>query len=75
MLTYAHIRRITIIIGENGMKTKDLIKLLERNGWKFKRHGSDHDVYIKGAERESVPRHKEIKESLAKSIIKRRGLE
>ncbi|RRK35543.1 toxin-antitoxin system, toxin component, HicA family protein [Schaedlerella arabinosiphila] len=40
----------------------------------FKRHGSDHDVYTKGAERESVPRHKEIKENLAKSIIKRRGL-
>ena len=56
------------------MKTKDLIKLLESNGWKFKRHGSDHDVYIKGAERESVPRHKEIKENLAKAIIKRRGL-
>ncbi len=56
------------------MKTKDLIKLLESNGWKFKRHGSDHDIYVKGAERESVPRHNEIKENLAKAIIKRRGL-
>ena len=56
------------------MKTKDLIKLLEKNGWKLKRHGADHDVYTKGTERESVPRHKEIKENLAKSIIKRRGL-
>ncbi len=56
------------------MKTKDLIKLLESNGWEFKRHGSDHDVYIKGTERESVPRHNEIKENLAKAIIKRRGL-
>lgn len=56
------------------MKTKDLIRLLESNGWKFKRHGADHDVYIKGTERESVPRHKEIKENLAKSIIKRRRL-
>ena len=56
------------------MKTKDLIKLLESNGWKFKRHGSDHDIYIKGTERESIPRHNEIKEHLAKSIIKRRGL-
>jgi len=43
------------------MKTKDLIKLLENNGWKFKRHGSDQDIYIKGTERESVPRHNEIK--------------
>lgn len=56
------------------MKTKDLIRLLESNGWKFKRHGADHDVHIKGTERESVPRHKEIKENLAKSIIKRRRL-
>lgn len=56
------------------MKTKDLIKLLESNGWKFKRHGADHDVYTKGTVRESAPTHKEIKENLAKSIIKRRGL-
>ena len=27
------------------MKTKDLIELLERNGWKFKRHGANHDIY------------------------------
>lgn len=50
------------------MKIKDLIKLLESNGWKFKRHGSDHDIYIKGIERESIPRYNEIKENLAKSI-------
>lgn len=56
------------------MKTKDLIKMLESNGWKFKRHGADHDIYTKGTERESIPRHSEIKENLAKSIIKRRGL-
>ncbi len=56
------------------MKTKDLIKLLESNGWKFKRHGSDHDIYARGAERECVPRHNEIKENLAKAIIKKRGL-
>lgn len=56
------------------MKTKDLIKLLENNGWKFKRHGADHDVYTKGTERESIPRHKEIKENLAKAIIKKHKL-
>ena len=56
------------------MKTKDLIKLLENDGWESKRHGSDHDIYIKGTERESIPRRNEIKENLAKAIIKRRGL-
>ena len=56
------------------MKTKDLIKLLERNGWEFKRHGANHDVYVKGSERENIVRHKEADELLAKAIIKRRNL-
>ena len=56
------------------MKTKELIKLLENNGWKFKRHGANHDVYVKGNERESIVRHREVDEMLAKAIIKRRGL-
>jgi len=56
------------------MKTKDLIKLLEDNGWSFKRHGSNHDIYTKGSKRESVVRHRETDEELAKAIIKRRGL-
>ncbi len=56
------------------MKTKDLIKLLEKNGWTFKRHGANHDIYVKGRERESIVRHKETDEELARSIIKRHGL-
>ena len=56
------------------MKTKELIKLLENNGWKFKRHGSNHDIYVKGSARESIVRHREPDEELAKAIIKRRGL-
>ena len=56
------------------MKTKDLIQLLLNNGWKCKRHGANHDIYIKGTERESIVRHRETDEELAKAIIKRRGL-
>ncbi len=56
------------------MKHKDLIDLLLKNGWQFKRHGGNHDVYTNGKDREAIPRHKEISEQLAKSIIKRRGL-
>jgi len=56
------------------MKTKDFIKLLERNGWVFKRHGGNYDVYVKGNEREAIPRYRELDEELAKTIIKRRGL-
>ena len=56
------------------MKTKDLIALREKNGWKFKRHGANHDIYAKGSEREAVVRHRETDEMLAKAIISRRGL-
>lgn len=56
------------------MKTKDLISLMERNGWKLKRHGASHDIYTNGKDAEMIPRHKEMKENLAKAIIKRRGL-
>ena len=56
------------------MKTKDLIKLLEKNGWQFKRRGGNHDIYMKGNERESIVRHRETDEELAKAIMKRRGL-
>ncbi len=56
------------------MRTKDLIKLLEKNGWTFKRHGANHDIYVKGRERESIVRHRETDEELARSIIKRHGL-
>ena len=56
------------------MKRRDLIKLLEKNGWTFKRAGGNHDVYVKGNEREAVERHREIQEALAQAIIRRRGL-
>lgn len=56
------------------MKTKELIEMLERNGWSFKRHGANHDIYVKGTERESIVRHREVDEELARAIIKRRGL-
>ena len=56
------------------MKRRDLIKLLEKNGWTFKREGGNHDVYVKGNEREAVERHREIPEALAQAIIRRRGL-
>lgn len=56
------------------MKRKDFIKLLEAKGWYFKRNGGSHDIYTDGKSTESVPRHREIDEELAKVIIKRRGL-
>ena len=56
------------------MKRRDLIKLLERNGWYLKRNGGNHDLYTNGVDNEPISRQSEIKEDLAKAIIKRRGL-
>ena len=56
------------------MKRKDLIQILENNGWYLKRNGANHDIYTNGKDSETLPRHAEIKENLAKAIIKRRGL-
>ena len=54
------------------MKRLDLVRTIEKNGAVFIRHGSDHDWY-KNRETgiaEAVPRHRDIKEVLAKKIIK-----
>lgn len=57
------------------MKRRDLIKLLEKNGWYLLRSGANHDIYTNGQSMEPIPRHGEIKEALAKAIIKRQGLQ
>nr|DAO08725.1 MAG TPA: hypothetical protein [Caudoviricetes sp.] len=56
------------------MKRRDLVKLLENNGWWLLRSGASHDIYTNGQRSEPIPRHSEIKEQLAKSIIRRQGL-
>ncbi len=56
------------------MKQRELVKKLESAGFVFERHGSRHDIYARGTEKEEVPRHKEINERLAKVILRRRGL-
>ena len=53
------------------MKRKDLIKRLEKAGFVFERHGGNHDVYKRGKDTENIPRHTEVKENLAKGIIKK----
>lgn len=56
------------------MKRRDLIKLLEKNGWWKSREGAKHDIYTNGTKSEPIPRHSELNELLAKAIIKRNGL-
>jgi predicted RNA binding protein YcfA (HicA-like mRNA interferase family) len=54
------------------MKRRDLIKQVEKRGCILIRHGGKHDWYQNPKTKVSqpVPRHNEIKEYLAKHIIK-----
>lgn len=56
------------------MKRRDLIKLFIKNGWWIKRNGGNHDIYTNGKDCEPISRQTEIKEAVAQSIIRRRGL-
>ena len=53
------------------MKRKDLEKRLKKSGWYFLRHGGKHDVWTNGIRQEMIPRHTEINEMLAHSILRK----
>jgi mRNA interferase HicA len=58
------------------MKRVDLIRAIQDLGCQLVRHGGKHDWYrnpITGVS-QPVPRHREIKEHLARHIIKMLGL-
>ena len=57
------------------MKRRDLIKMLEQMGCVLIRNGGRHDWYTNSQTKQSqpLPRHNEINENLAKSIIKKLG--
>ena len=54
------------------MKRVDLIRQLEQQGCVLLRHGAKHDWYHNPRTRASqaVPRHREIKEYLARNILR-----
>lgn len=54
------------------MKRIDLIRLLEANGCRLIREGSNHSVYLNPSTRKAstVPRHREINEFLARKILR-----
>jgi len=55
------------------MKRRELIRRLEDFGCVLIRHGARHDWYtnLKTKQSQPIPRHTEINENLAKSIIKK----
>jgi predicted RNA binding protein YcfA (HicA-like mRNA interferase family) len=66
-------RRINRGEAVSKVKRRDIIILLEQNGWSILRDAGPHTVYYKGRGRISVPRHRELKETLANGIIKKMG--
>ena len=52
------------------MKKMDLERQLSKLGWKFARHGGNHDIWTNGEKNGAVPRHREIKEYTARKILK-----
>ena len=57
------------------MKRTDLIKAVEEAGCLLMRHGAKHDWYRNPSTgiSQPVPRHREIKDRLAKHIVKMLG--
>ncbi|MBF0564351.1 MAG: type II toxin-antitoxin system HicA family toxin [Nitrospirae bacterium] len=58
------------------MKRNELIRQLLDKGCLLHRHGSNHDIYInpKNNQKQPVPRHSEIQETLARHIKNYLGL-
>ena len=56
------------------MKQRDLIKKLEAVVFILELYGGNHDVYVRGEDKEQIPRHKEINEVLARAIMRKWGL-
>lgn len=57
------------------MKRRDLIKKLESAGYTKDRDDGNHTIYEKKGKRPvQVPRHREVNENTANSILKTAGL-
>ncbi|MBJ7450334.1 MAG: type II toxin-antitoxin system HicA family toxin [Parachlamydiales bacterium] len=52
------------------MKKIVLEKTLRKFGWYFERAGGNHDIWSNGNIKQPIPRHREINEYTARSIIK-----
>lgn len=55
------------------MNRTKLIKAIKALGWEFEREGGNHTIYKKKgrADEIAIPRHNEVKENLAKAILKK----
>jgi len=67
--------RVIIYSRGEGMRDKDLLKKLLKNGWKLDRIHGSHHVVKKGNQTETIPVHgKDVPPGLLNAILKRTGL-
>jgi mRNA interferase HicA len=52
------------------MKKRDIERRLQKAGWWLARHGGNHDIWTNGSMTTQVPRHPEVNEYLARSIVR-----
>jgi mRNA interferase HicA len=57
------------------VKRRELERRLREQGWRLDRHGGKHDIWVNANRSltEYLPRHPEINERLAWSILRRVG--
>jgi mRNA interferase HicA len=56
------------------VKRRDLVSALEGVGFVLVRHGAKHDVFGRGSQHLTVPRHRDVDDRLARKILKEAGL-
>lgn len=57
------------------MRDKDLLKLMQKNGWKVVRVNGSHHILEKEGKIETIPIHgKDVPNGLLNAILKRHGL-
>lgn len=56
------------------MQRYKLEKRFKKKGWWLLRHGGNHDIWTNGVIEVSIPRHADVKENLAKALIKKYNL-
>ena len=63
------------VIYHMGTNFKNLIYLIEKNGWKYDRTKGSHYIYVKNGVALSVPKHnKDIGKGLYHKILKEAGI-
>ena len=57
------------------MNRREIIKALEQNGYRFVRHGGNHDIYFSFETKKTIPvkRH-DVNDNDAKYILKEAGI-